>query len=83
MDNVTIATHSSLRTDDWKYYDDDKHLAQKSIGKFARSLKTGLRTALGIQLSNKDKKAEKKKGKTIKNNKSAPQKLEKQLLQVM
>ena len=83
MDDVTIATHSSLRTDDWKFCDDDKHLAQKSIGKFARNLKTGLRAALGIQLSNKDKKAEKKKGKTIRNNKSALEELAKQLLQVM
>ena len=53
MEGVTMATHSNLRTVDWKFYEDDKHLAKKSIGKFAHNLKTALREALGIRFGDK------------------------------
>ena len=56
-----MAVHSNLRTDDWKFYEDDKHLKQESIAKFASNLKTALRDALGIKLQNKDKSKKKRK----------------------
>ena len=55
MENVTIAEHSNLRTTDWEFHEDDKHLKQDSISEFASNLKSALRQALNIQLTDKPK----------------------------
>ena len=56
IDNVTIALHSNLRTPDWKFHEDDKHLLQSSIRKFASNLKIALRSAIGIVDRDRQKK---------------------------
>lgn len=48
MDNVTLAFHSNLRTPDWRFYRDDKHIDASAVRKFAANLKTALRKAIGI-----------------------------------
>ena len=48
-ENVTIATHSNLRVADWKFHDDDKHLSQVSIAKFASNIKVAFRKAYNIK----------------------------------
>ena len=48
LSNVTMALHSNLRTPTWEFYEDDKHLLQSSIRKFASNLKIALRTAIGM-----------------------------------
>ena len=53
MEGVIMASHTNLRSEDWQFYEDDKHLKQDSIAKFASNLKTALREALGIKLRSK------------------------------
>ena len=61
MDKVTIAVHSNLRTNDWRFYvqGDDKRLAATTIKQFASNLKTALREAVGVD-SRKDVQKKKK-----------------------
>ena len=61
MEGVSMAIHSNLRTEDWEFYEDDKHLKRESIAKFAANLKVALRDALGIKLQRQDNKRKKRK----------------------
>ena len=79
MEDVTIAEHSNLRTAEWEFYEDDKHLKQDSISKFAANLKSALRRALNIELTDKPK--GKKKRKTGKKNQGNFEKLAMEFLQ--
>ena len=65
VEHVTLAVHSNLRTRDWRFYDDDKHISQSSIRKLASNLKTALRTALGIPQRPREAKSQHKKTLTI------------------
>ena len=49
-DNITIAFHSNLRNENWTFHkkNDDKHLSEVSISKFAANLKAALRRSIGI-----------------------------------
>ena len=47
-DNISIACHSNLRVDDWKFHDDDKHLSKVSIAKFASNIKIAFRKAFNV-----------------------------------
>jgi hypothetical protein len=53
--NVTIAKHSNLRNERWSFHvkDDDKHLTEVSIARFAKNLKVAFRTAFGMPLYEK------------------------------
>ena len=48
MNNVVMAIHSNLRTENWEFHEDDKHFLQASIGKFASNLKVALRKTIGM-----------------------------------
>ena len=56
MTNITIAHHSNLRVNDWKFHieGDDKHLARTSIAKFASNLKVAFRLATGLGGTNQE-----------------------------
>ena len=48
VENVVLAIHSNLRTEDWEFHEDDKHFLQISIGKLAANLKAALRKTIGM-----------------------------------
>ena len=51
LDMVTVVPHSNLRNERWSFHEDDKHLAELSIAKFASNIKVGFRKAFGINNS--------------------------------
>ena len=53
--NITIARHTNLRDETWTFHmkNDDKHLTELSIAKFAKNLKVAFRKALGLPVYEK------------------------------
>ena len=48
--NIILARHSNLRDDEWTFHkpNDDKHLKEDSIARFASNLKIAFRVEIGI-----------------------------------
>ena len=81
MEGITMAQHSNLRTTTWEYFDDDKHLKKDTIKKFASNLKSALRDALNIKLSQKKGSHSKSKTPRKQDNLESLERLTKEFLQ--
>ena len=55
IESGTLVKHDNLRDPDWSLFHDVKHIKKRSIPKFVRNLKQGLRFALDIPPTHTEK----------------------------